>query len=523
MRLLELFEVSKLPLLEHNIINIDDNYALFDWSLNEWLISEGNLESLDNHCPEGYQWFMTVARKFFTNDDMCARRLYRLPAGSSHLPDWAKKAIASGTAYEFYPDHQRSDEVEHISHFLLTINRDLSIMPGMPGVMQQRRRNAERFFKTIMHVSYPDMVRKSQEYFNKKSTDKFEQEDFKVVLSFNDHWKWVELASQTAFEKAGRILQNCIGSIYTYHSCQSRNEKIFILLDPKNKGHAAARLEGVNDSKLVGYLAEIKGKQNTVPDDEYKNYCVEFIKKFADGGDINELSKFGFVVYKDTLMLRSELTGLIKENLEYTNKKIKTPYSFYKLGPQDLLDVLYKSHHHTQSKYVVKDLENHIKFGLMTDGEDFINRITTWETTPENLAILNDIIKVKKFKIGSALEAVGLYQDHKNPSRWPDAMLWIIDEDNHAWQLVGDQLENIKTGQRVPVSVVGILADKGALTYKWDADRLILTLTKHGKELVDIHSTYPTNIKQREEMYKRKINGTDEIKAIPDILAGRDK
>ena len=551
MKLNDLFE-SKNVLLEFNIINIDQSYGRFMWTLDGWLKTE--LHGWENEFRD---WIMTVAKRFLINDSLSVR-LYTSKLGTN-FPEWAYKAAEEDNLYEFAPTMTRATEISHIMHFFKTLFDDIYVI-GHRATPQQKQRKVEneRFLKSIMHVSYPDMVRKSQEYFNKKASNEQLKEDFNVVLKFDNNWMWVQLASEEAFKKAGRMLQNCIGSYYTYKNTSNEGEQIYILLDPKHKGHVAARTEGKN-------LEEIKGKQNTVPAKQYHNYCKDFIRKVAGDSlqglsyfeleSLNrKISYFGLAVYDHKFFEKSELEAKIVKEVVYTEKDTKEPYRLIKLGPQDILDALVPAslyetsdnegsgdfdfrraqRYHGHSYYEITDLQGNMKFSLIIDlKENVVQLIKGWTTnTPENLQILNQVLQrlSTRFESEVILRKLGLYYDRpRNLLASPGSILLIVNRNfketgRSVWELTPNEhnltnVNRVGDSHRITSGItsesVGILVDKGTLNYEWKGDKLYLSLTHYGQLLVD---AYIDNKETRTALSSISITGTNKVRPFVNIF-----
>ena len=301
-------------LVEANIFNLSNEYVddTVGHSIPADQLRFPSVNEFVNQCiPENsnvqvQQWYLKVLRNYFINNPDLHLRC--VPAYlPDHAPAWAKAASAKGELYLFVSGKTNKDEIDHIGHFLIALQAaaEAPIPENSPNrdVLNQRKVEAERTLRSLQTMSYDNVVQKSNEYFSKGTKKAKLSGDFKPIFNFDDGWKWLLLASQEAYEMAGKVLQNCIGSIYRYNKYP--DQEIFILVDPAENAHAAARVNNqITD--------ELKGKQNKSPELKYKNYVVPFLKKYKPSEYMrNDLYRMGLTIYDNELTEISDLNKYV--------------------------------------------------------------------------------------------------------------------------------------------------------------------------------------------------------------------
>ena len=538
--------IESKTLLEHNVINVDSTVNnAFGYTLNSYLnnLASGQTTDIANWCH-------TVLKKFLINDDQSCFRLtdYTLEKlkADKNLPNWVLKSLDNDPR-EFMMLVPRDDQIHNILHFLEALYNELA-----DGTNHQREVEITNFFDRIKNVSFNDMVLKAQQYFNAKKTKKeehFVENDFKTVLTFGDGWKWVWLTSEEGFKKAGRVLQNCIGSYYHYD--ERGRQRIYILLDNKNKGHVAVRIdhyfEGSNSilekDKWFDQLEEIKGKQNTSPAEEYKQYCAEFIKKFVNRCNTVLLKSFGLVFYKDDIVDLDAIKKQLKLELYLDRSDFEIPYKVFKYGPEELAMAIYSRspqiHPAPPGIYKVLDLNGNLLFGfyVSVNRTKLITYLDDWNLTQANVDILNDL-KPAGFTISDATaRRYGLYLNIDRPlSTNPIALLPILEQEiayygNAQWRLhnIGDYdnyeffantslFSNNTNKHMYGASLQSLLAmklikvripDSNTIDIS-SAKTIDISLTKLGKSIAD-----KTRNPKSKTLF---LKGTDKLSILPSIF-----
>ena len=410
-----------------------------------------------------------------------------------------------------------------------------------PNTPHQRKLELERFNKSIMHVSYDQMVTKSQEHYNKKrSNEGFAKEDFKPVMIFPSNWKWVELQTEEAFKKAGRVLQNCIGSYYTYEKSVSDDEHIFVLLDNKNKGHVAARAHSVAGFDGKYFLAEMRGKQNQDPEQKYFKYCIPFIENVMFSGKNNVLQHYGLVSYQNKIYPRVILEKKIKLELVFKNPKtFPINYKIWKEGPADLISALRGDprYGHNSRHYMVTDYNRNLFFTLSATRETAAP--VEWnETTTEKVAILNRVLKQLHLELQfNNYPDLGIYADTDvvigdNDLRWRNFKYILVACDENSltsdekhesfWELVypgGEKFVNFDISKTIPDSSVRYFLAKEWITISkytlpnGEDTGILIRLTDEGIRIAKIHDSGS----EKEEDITLK--GTGTVKILPALTS----
>jgi hypothetical protein len=106
----------------------------------------------------------------------------------------------------------------------------------------------------------------------------------KVLYTFPDGWKIVEITNVHDLQIEGTLMQNCMRH-GTYDNALRRGTSRFLSLrDPYNKPHVAIELT------KYGHLRQVYGKQNQDPDPKYKNYIWAWLRHEAKSlTDVSDL------------------------------------------------------------------------------------------------------------------------------------------------------------------------------------------------------------------------------------------
>lgn len=131
-------------------------------------------------------------------------------------------------------------------------------------------------------------------------TYKFKQslvEQGTVVFKYNDGWTVQELRTENALTQEGKNMQNCVGDYCS--SVESGDTRIYSIRDaagyphvtmelrvpPKGRSHESVGVGlspeefARSDKRLDWYFAQVLGKQNDAPIEEYQKRAREFIDK----------------------------------------------------------------------------------------------------------------------------------------------------------------------------------------------------------------------------------------------------
>ncbi len=270
-------------LLEANVANvklpIGEKLTIMDYL-------KGYAEGLAT--PEAKAAFTKKMSLFLMND---MRNLHALREVPPDAPEWAQQAVQTGQLMVFKPDAALNDKIQHIIHYLAAAEQDAA-----QDANKDQKVFAQRELAGFIKAENLDLlVTKSEEYFKRGSRNqKRDQSGMKQTFDCGDGYIWYELETAAAYQREGKLLQNCIGTAYTPAKAGKTHTIIFVLRDPTDNSVAAARVE----KKGEGYeLAEIKGKQNKPPIDKYMIPSIKFLNKmkFAISDYANsDLSNAGY-------------------------------------------------------------------------------------------------------------------------------------------------------------------------------------------------------------------------------------
>lgn len=220
--------------------------------------------------PEAKQAFVKKLSGFLMND---ARNLHALREVPADAPDWAKQAAQTGELMLFVPDATLNDKIEHVVHYLAAAEADA----------QQTANNDQKVFATGELKGFGKaesldlLVAKSNDYFKRGArSQKRDQSGMKQTMDCGDGYIWYQLVEAAAYQREGKLLQNCIGSHYTPAKAGNEDTIIFILRDPTDNSVCAARVVRKGDAYE---LQEVKGKQNKPPVDKYMVPTIKFLNK----------------------------------------------------------------------------------------------------------------------------------------------------------------------------------------------------------------------------------------------------
>jgi hypothetical protein len=253
-------------LLEANVANVRQPIGA-DGSIFSYLKQYAS--GLDS--PELQNAFIKKITTFLINDPRTLHALREVPPDA---PDWAKAAVAQGQLMVFIPDQRLNDEMQHIVHYLAAAEED----------SKQTTNNDQRVFAQreltgfLKAANLNLLVTKSNEYFSRGTRNiKRQAVGMKPVFVAGGGFAWYELETAEAFQREGKILQNCIGSHYTPAKCARDGTIIFVMRDNGDNSVVAARIKRMNSGRYE--LMEVKGKQNRPPVNQYMEPTIKFLNK----------------------------------------------------------------------------------------------------------------------------------------------------------------------------------------------------------------------------------------------------
>jgi len=230
------------------------------------------------------------------NDDDMLSPMRAIPDGA---PDWAKKAFGVGDIMVFIPTPQIQDRISHIIDYVSALITD-SKSPDLDNSAV-----AKRELSGLPKVGSIDVLyQKSNEYFMRGSNVKQSIDGMKVGKKVSNGYCWYLLVDQSAYEREGKILQNCIGRNYTASDAASTNTKIFILKDSRLNTVVGMR---ISDNNIV----EVKGKNNKPPLPRYMPAVSEFFAggtkyKWASGGRADIIASGYYIMDDNSIVTISD-------------------------------------------------------------------------------------------------------------------------------------------------------------------------------------------------------------------------
>ena len=214
-----------------------------------------------------------------------------------NAPPWAQQAFEKGELVFFQPSEELKDTVENISHYLASLEQDLTSEDK--NVKAIASRELQGFPKT---ETLDLIVSKVQEYFSRGAASNeakaaSDTEGMKAVLETPGGYIWYRLEAPKAFYREGQTLKNCIGRNYTAENTKASGTTIYVLRDKANNSVVATRI-------IEREMQEVKGKNNQPPIPRYMPAVQKLINSFnitlARGG-ISDVGNSGYYFYKGIL------------------------------------------------------------------------------------------------------------------------------------------------------------------------------------------------------------------------------
>lgn len=238
-------------LAEANVFNVTQPYK--DITVHKYVTK------LFQFLPAG-QVRDQLTKKFvqlIINDDtlLSPIRVDDLP---TNAPPWAKTAAQAGNLAVFIPKPETTDRIEHIIHYIGAVSEDTK--SNVPDVKTFAVRELAGLYKA---ENFNILLTKANEYFARGShAAARDVTGMEHILDAPGGYKWYKLTTQEGFQREGKLLQNCIGRVYTAASCAASNTQVYVLRDRNNNSSVAIRV--VDD-----FVHEVKGKNNQPPVSRY--------------------------------------------------------------------------------------------------------------------------------------------------------------------------------------------------------------------------------------------------------------
>lgn len=273
---------------EANILNLD--VPLNGTSVHSFLA-----QHLKN-IPVSYREMLNKKlTKLIVNDQRFHQQISQLPDGA---PEWAVRAFNSGNPLvAFVPTEALADAMSHITHYVQALDQN-SKKTDDPNEVAVANKEINGIPKV---ENLEVLIQKSNQYFTrgtKKVVHTIEGAEHVLSIAGFD---WYKLITQEAYAREGKVLQNCIGSIY---KAKHSNIQIYVMKTESNETVVAARGNTNNT------LEEVKGKNNKPPVSRYMQGVASFInhgKWSLSSSCDRDIHAAGYCMYKDVLYSMAQM------------------------------------------------------------------------------------------------------------------------------------------------------------------------------------------------------------------------
>ncbi len=243
--------------------------------------------------------FVSKFSKFMLNDERWHDAVRQLPADA---PQWAVDAFNKRDLMAFKPDDNLNDQMSHIMHYLEAI----STGQKKTNPNKDDRAFAQREYQGITKLpDFNTLVKKSNDFFKRgsKKAANAKVEGMKEIYDTGT-FVWYMMTEAGAFQKEGKVMQNCLGSYWTLSKAKKEGQSVVIMKKKNGESVVAARIENGSNE-----IMEMKGKNNKPPVDEYMGGVLDFIRarKLKIGlHAVNDFKKAGYFYIDDKLYTRLE-------------------------------------------------------------------------------------------------------------------------------------------------------------------------------------------------------------------------
>jgi hypothetical protein len=202
--------------------------------------------------PGTKKWFSTNFKNWLLKQQ---ENLYKLPYLPRNATEQQKKAFSYNDLYDLRLAPETETMIQHILDFF-RVN---------PNIARLER------------MSVQDVVRAADAAvasYNKRIAKQGDEDDpagVHTLMSFPGDYRVVELTTQKALDREGRLMGHCVGSLHGRY-IQDGSRRIFSLRDPENMPHATIE---VLSSDLS--TTEIKGRSNAPPIRRYWPMLQQFM------------------------------------------------------------------------------------------------------------------------------------------------------------------------------------------------------------------------------------------------------
>lgn len=166
----------------------------------------------------------------------------------------------------------------------------------------------------ISKMSFKDVIDAAEDwYFHRTPTQKGKFQKNKVVYTFQDGWKIVELETPADVILEGQLVQNCLKDPYQgWDEKMEEGTKLYSLRTPSNDPRVDIEVGP------GGGVEQVRGKQNEEPNEKYNPHLVEFFmdQKWYDG--LSHLSDFQYTpelveVFQDDKKYHHLIEGMARD------------------------------------------------------------------------------------------------------------------------------------------------------------------------------------------------------------------
>jgi hypothetical protein len=280
-----------LVLNERNIYNVQE--------IENWIETFLRFRHLRGNPADNEikSWLRTVVRNYLLND---YPHLTLITSGNdwqniAHLDmkkAWVRQAIDRKDLYNVILANPYILEFQvDLAHVVDYFQYVLDFYDRLPRNLQLR---------SFDRVSLKDAIQKSKawtEWLNKQETGGWEEGEERVMKT-SDGFVVMQLTSEAALNREGKVMQHCVGS----YARLVENEDVIIysLRDSSNNPHVTIE---VDNSRKV---QQIKGKQNDAPVEKYHGAVIEFLN-WLEPKDIEELENVRGVRYDGEIYHENDL------------------------------------------------------------------------------------------------------------------------------------------------------------------------------------------------------------------------
>ena len=233
------------------------------------------LPPIAEQLPEPYKkQFIKAAFTDLVNDEQHHEKITKLPPDA---PSWAQTAFDNGDLVKASISPAYRNLLERIVHWLTDLIAKTKSTPA-PGDTEgtEDKNSATRQLASLNRMTIENMLQaESQWWARHAQKTRGDTSGMIKVADVANGYTWWRLDSKDAYTREGKVLNNCIGSIYTKAYTEAQRQYILILKDPTLESHVAMRITN------KGEMQEVKGMNNRPPAAVYMGYTNEVLKQLG--------------------------------------------------------------------------------------------------------------------------------------------------------------------------------------------------------------------------------------------------